>query len=232
MTSKPQAEKSTLKAPLFSSVGKSTGEVELNSEVFGVEPNVGLMHQVVTAQLAGARAGTHKTKKRGEVRGGGAKPWRQKGTGRARAGSSRSPIWRGGGVAHGPEPRDYSQRTPRKMKRLALYSALSSRASESAIKVIDSFDWETPRTKDAVELLEAIGADGKTVLVLRRLDETAGLAFRNLDHVWITEPGHLTTYDVLWASSVVFTTESLKLVNGAGAYDVSKSDFVKDEEEA
>lgn len=221
---------SALKAPLFSVAGKSTGEAELNTEVFGVEPNVGLMHQVVTAQLAGARAGTHKTKKRGEVRGGGAKPWRQKGTGRARAGSLRSPIFRGGGVAHGPTPRDYSQRTPRKMKRLALYSALSTRAGESAIKVIDSFDWDNPRTKDAVELLNALGANGKTLLVLRRLDESAGIAFRNLANVWITEPAHLTTYDVLWASQLIFTSESLKTVNGGGTYDISKSDFVRDEE--
>ena len=219
-----------LKVPVFSVAGKSTGEVELNSDVFGIEPNLGVMHQVVTAQLAGARAGTHKTKNRGEVRGGGAKPWRQKGTGRARAGSLRSPIFRGGGVAHGPEPRDYSQRTPRKMKRLALYSALSTRAAESAITVIDSFDWEQPRTKAAVDLLKTVGAEGKTLLVLRRLDEIAGIAFRNLPHVWITEPGQLTTYDVLWASQLVFTAESLKTVNGGGAYDVSKSDFVKEGE--
>lgn len=224
--------KTALKAPLFSVAGKSAGEAELNAEVFGVEPNLGLMHQVVTAQLAGARAGTHKTKKRGEVRGGGAKPWRQKGTGRARAGSLRSPIFRGGGVAHGPQPRDYSERTPRKMKRAALYSALSTRARESAIKVVDSFDWDRPRTKDAVGLLDAVGTTGKTLLVLRRLDETAGIAFRNLPQVWITEPGHLTTYDVLWASQVIFTKESLKTVNGGGAYDISKSDFVRDEEES
>jgi large subunit ribosomal protein L4 len=118
------------------------------------------------------------------------------------------------------------------MKRLALYSALSTRASESAISVIDSFDWETPRTKTAIELLSAIGAEGKTLLVLRRRDEDASLAFRNLPYVLITEPGHLTTYDVLWAKQVVFTTESLKTVNGAGAYDISKSDFVRDEVDA
>lgn len=229
--SQPATEaKTALKAPLFSGAGKEAGEAALNPEVFGVEPNIGLMHQVVTAQLAGARAGTHKTKKRGEVRGGGAKPWRQKGTGRARAGSLRSPIFRGGGVAHGPTPRDYSQRTPRKMKRLALYSALSTRAAESAIKVIDSFDWDTPRTKDAVELLGALAVEGKTLLVLRKMDETAGTAFRNLPNVLIAEPGQLTTYDVLWASQLVFTTESLRTVNGGGAYDISKSDFVRDEE--
>ncbi|HEX2420300.1 MAG TPA: 50S ribosomal protein L4 [Acidimicrobiia bacterium] len=219
-----------LKAPVFSTSGDATGEIDLNSEVFGIEPNQSLMHQVVTAQLAGARAGTHKTKTRAEVRGGGVKPWRQKGTGRARHGSIRSPIWRGGGVAHGPSPRDYSQRTPKKMKRLALYSALSVRASESAIKVIDSFDWETPRTKEAVGLLAAVEAGGKTLLVLGRNDDTARRAFRNLPQVWITGPDQLSAYDVLWASQVVFTRQSLDVVNGGGVYDISKSDFVRESE--
>jgi large subunit ribosomal protein L4 len=219
-----------LKAPAFSTAGDSTGEVDLNAEVFGIEPNHSLMHQVVTAQLAGARAGTHKTKTRAEVRGGGAKPWRQKGTGRARHGSIRSPIWRGGGVAHGPTPRDYSQRTPKKMKRLALYSALSVRASEAAIKVIDSFDWETPRTKDAVSLLTAVEAGSKALLVLGRNDDTARRAFRNLPQVWITSPDQLSAYDVLWASQVVFTRQTLDVVNGGGVYDISKSDFVRESE--
>ncbi len=219
-----------LKAPSFSGSGDVSGEVELNSEIFGVEPNHALMHQVVTAQLAGARAGTHKTKTRAEVRGGGAKPWRQKGTGRARHGSIRSPIWRGGGVAHGPTPRDYSQRTPKKMKRLALYSALSVRAAESAIRVIDSFDWQNPRTKEAVGLLDAIEAGGKTLLVLGRGDETARRAFRNLPQVWITSPDQLGAYDVLWARQVVFTRQSLDIVNGGGTYDISKSDFVRESE--
>jgi len=219
-----------LKAPAFSTAGDGTGEVDLNPEVFGIEPNHSLMHQVVTAQLAGARAGTHKTKTRAEVRGGGAKPWRQKGTGRARHGSIRSPIWRGGGVAHGPTPRDYSQRTPKKMKRLALYSALSVRASETAIKVIDSFDWETPRTKDAVNLLTAVEAGGKTLLVLGRNDDTARRAFRNLPQVWITSPDQLSAYDVLWARQVVFTRQTLDVVNGGGVYDISKSDFVRESE--
>ncbi|HEY3428017.1 MAG TPA: 50S ribosomal protein L4 [Acidimicrobiia bacterium] len=219
-----------LKAPAFSTAGDGTGEVDLNAEVFGIEPNHSLMHQVVTAQLAGARAGTHKTKTRAEVRGGGAKPWRQKGTGRARHGSIRSPIWRGGGVAHGPTPRDYSQRTPKKMKRLALYSALSVRASESSIKVIDSFDWETPRTKDAVSLLTAVDAGGKTLLVLGRNDDAARRAFRNLPQVWITSPDQLSAYDVLWASQVVFTRQTLEVVNGGGVYDITKSDFVRESE--
>ncbi len=133
--------------------GADAGTVELPDDIFGIEPNVAVMHQVVTAQLAAKRAGTHSTKTRAEVRGGGAKPWRQKGTGRARQGSIRAPQWRGGGVAHGPKPRDYSQRTPKKMVRLALRSALSDRASESKVVVVDDWAIGAPKTKDAVKLL-------------------------------------------------------------------------------
>lgn len=225
----PEAVKTAIKAALFSSDGSSKGEVDLNPEVFGIEPNLTVLHQVVNAQLAAARAGTHKTKTRAEVRGGGRKPWRQKGTGRARQGSIRAPQWRGGGIAHGPEPRDYSQRTPRKMKRLALRSALSARAAEEAIKVIDSFDWSVPRTKDAATLLKALGIDGKALIVLNRMDETAGIAFRNLPQVVISEPAHLTAYDVIWATQVVFTSQTVRAVGGAGAYDISRSDFIKEE---
>jgi large subunit ribosomal protein L4 len=220
---------SDVKAPLYSSDGTSVGEVDLDPDVFGIEPNRHVLHQVITAQLAGARAGTHKTKTRAEVRGGGAKPWRQKGTGRARHGSSRSPIWRGGGVAHGPEPRDYSQRTPKKMKRLALRSALSARASEGSVLVIDSFAWATPRTKDATALLAAIGVTGKILLVVTRADVTPQLSFRNLPQVLIVEPSHVTAYDVLWARQIIFTSQTVRQVAGQAAFEVSKSDFVKEE---
>jgi large subunit ribosomal protein L4 len=224
-----ESKGSKVTAALYGSNGVSSGEVDLNPDVFGIEPNLTVLHQVVNAQLAGARAGTHKVKTRAEVRGGGRKPWRQKGTGRARQGSIRAPHWTGGGVAHGPEPRDYSQRTPRRMRQLALRSALSVRAAEGAVKVIDSFDWTAPRTRDAAELLRAIGADGKALVVLNRIDETAGLAFRNLPQVVLAEPGHLTAYDVVWASQVVFTSTTVNAVGGGGAYDVSKSDFVREE---
>src|SRR4029077_13285647 len=137
--------------------GEDAGTVELPDEIFGIEPNVAVMHQVVTAQLAAKRAGTHSTKTRAEVRGGGAKPWRQKGTGRARQGSIRSPQWRGGGVAHGPHPRDYSQRTPKKMIRLALRGALSDRAAEGKLIVVDDWGVSEPKTKSGVRLLEALG---------------------------------------------------------------------------
>ena len=219
-----------VKASLFSSDGSNLGEITLDPEIFGIEPNLAVLHQVVTAQLAGARAGTHKTKKRSEVRGGGAKPWRQKGTGRARAGSIRAPNWRGGGVAHGPEPRDYSQRTPKKMRRLALLSALSARAAEGAVLVVETFDWTTPRTREAVGLLAAVGVPGKALVVLNSMDEVAGVAFRNLPQVVISEPGHLTAYDVLWARHVIFTGQTVSAVGGGHAYDVSKSDFVREGE--
>ena len=129
--------------------GKDKGSANLPEAIFGVEPNVAVMHQVVTAQLAAARAGTQSTKTRAEVKGGGAKPWRQKGTGRARQGSIRAPHWRGGGVAHGPKPRSYKQKTPKKMVRLALIGALSDRAAESKLLVVSEWGWDTPKTKDA-----------------------------------------------------------------------------------
>ena len=216
-------------APLFAADGTSNGEVTLAPEVFGIEPNMAVLHQVVTAQLAGARAGTHKTKTRAEVAGGGAKPWRQKGTGRARHGSIRSPIWTGGGVAHGPQPRDYSQRTPKKMKKLAIRSALSVRAAEGAIRVLETFNWSEPKTKAAIALLKAIGADGKTLVVVAKTDVTAELSFRNLPQVVVAEPGQVTAYDLVWAQYLVFTSQTVQAVGGQSAYEVSKSDFVKEE---
>src|SRR6266540_7518564 len=134
--------------------GDKAGNVDLDDAIFGVEPNVPVMHQVVTAQLAAARSGTQSTKTRAEVRGGGKKPWRQKGTGRARQGSTRSPQWVGGGVALGPKPRDYRQKTPKKMVQLALRSALSDRANDGKVVVVDAWDFDAPRTKDAVAALD------------------------------------------------------------------------------
>jgi large subunit ribosomal protein L4 len=171
-----------LTAPLYSSAGAEKGTVELNPDIFGLEPNHPVMHQVVVAQLAARRSGTAKVKTRAEVRGGGKKPWRQKGLGRARHGSSRSPIWVGGGVAHGPQQRDYSQRTPKKMKRLALRGALSARASEGAVKVIDQFDWDAPKTKLATALLSEVGINGKALVVLNNSQTMARRSFRNLSN--------------------------------------------------
>ena len=217
-----------VKAPLYKSDGAVSGDIELDPEVFGIEPNLHVLHQVVTAQLAAARSGSANTKTRGEVRGGGRKPWRQKGLGRARHGSIRSPQWVGGGVAHGPKPRDYSQRTPKKMKRLALYSALSARASEGCVKVVEEIDWASPKTKQAGGLLDAIEAGGKTLFVLTRLDGVAGRSFRNLPQVRLVEPGHLTPYDVLWSDQVVFTSHTVGSVGRNSSYEISDSDFVID----
>lgn len=218
-----------IKAPLFGLDGTEKGEVTLDAELFGIEPNVHVIHQVVTAQLAGRRRGTHSTKTRAEVRGGGRKPWRQKGLGRARHGSIRSPQWVGGGVAHGPKPRDYSQRTPKKMKRLALRSALSARASESAIKVIENFAWDAPKTKSAAALLASIGVDGKVLVVLDKSDVNAQLAFRNIPSVRLAEAGHVTTYDVMWAEDLVFSASTVASLSNPAGFEVSDSDFVKEE---
>lgn len=189
--------------------GDDAGTVELDDSVFGLEPNVGVMHQVVTAQLAARRSGSHSTKTRAEVRGGGAKPWRQKGTGRARHGSIRSPQFRGGGVAAGPKPRDYAQRTPKKMKRLALWSALSDRAAQGRVIVVDGWDFATPRTKDALDALAALEVEGRALVVLGEDDRNAWLSFRNLPGVHLLTARELNPYDVLCSDVVIFTAETL-----------------------
>ncbi len=188
--------------------GKKSGSVELDDATFGIEPNVPVMHQVVTAQLAARRSGTQSTKTRAEVAGGGAKPWRQKGTGRARAGSSRSPAWKGGGVALGPKPRSYAQRTPKKMIKLALRSALSDRAAEGKVLVVD-WDIAEPKTKDAIAALAAFGAEGHVLVVITANDEAVWKSLRNLGHVHLIEPGELNAYDVLACDWVIFTEETL-----------------------
>jgi large subunit ribosomal protein L4 len=197
--------------------GKEVGSVDLDDAVFGIEPNVPVMHQVVTAQLAAKRAGTQSTKTRSEVRGGGAKPWKQKGTGRARAGSSRSPIWRGGGVALGPKPRKYDQKTPKKMKRLALASALSDRAAESKVVVVDEWAFDAPSTKAAKAALGALDVQGRALVVLRPDDTNAWLSFRNLPKVHVISDGELNTYDVLVSDVVVFTNASVPTKTATGA---------------
>jgi large subunit ribosomal protein L4 len=196
-------------ATLRSSAGTEVGSVDLDEAMFGIEPNVPVMHQVVTAQLAAKRQGTQSTKTRAEVRGGGAKPWKQKGTGRARAGSSRSPIWRGGGVALGPKPRKYDQKTPKKMKRLALASALSDRAADEKVVVIDDWAFETPSTKAAKSALTALDASGRVLVVLQPDDNNAWLSFRNLPDVHVLSLGELNTYDVLVSDVVIFTKDAL-----------------------
>lgn len=225
-------------ASIYDSVGAARGTVMLDPDFFGIEPNPAVMHQVVVAYLAGIRAGTAKTKTRAEVRGGGRKPWRQKGLGRARHGSSRSPIWVGGGKAHGPNPRSYAQHTPKKMRALALRSALSARASEGAVTVVTEFDWGSPKTKLADALLGAIGADGKALVVLNGSEKIAARSFRNLPRVVLCRAGRMNAYDVLWSDTVVFSRQALEETAGLpveampGPYDVSDDDFVMVERSA
>jgi len=190
--------------------GAATGTVELPDEVFDVQANIPLMHQVVVAQLAAARQGTHKTKTRGEVRGGGKKTYKQKGTGRARQGSTRAPQFTGGGVVHGPVPRNYSQRTPKKMKVAALRGALSDRARSGQLHVVETFvTGEKPSTKAAIAALRKVTQARKVLVVLAHDDELNWLSLRNEPSVHLLEAGQLNTYDVLVADDVVFTREAL-----------------------
>ena len=191
--------------------GKKSGSVELPASIFDVQANLPLMHQVVVAQLAAARQGTHKTKTRAEVSGGGAKPYKQKGTGRARQGSTRAPQFVGGGVVHGPKPRDYSQRTPKKMKVAALRGALSDRARNGRIHVLESLVvGEKPSTKIAVGAIANIAASRRILVVLPRTDEAGWKSLRNIQSVHLIAPDQLNTYDVLVSDDVVFTSAALE----------------------
>jgi large subunit ribosomal protein L4 len=198
--------------------GAATGSVDLPDEVFDVQANIPLMHQVVVAQLAAARQGTHKTKTRGEVRGGGKKPYKQKGTGRARQGSTRAPQFTGGGVVHGPVPRDYSQRTPKKMKLAALRGALSDRARGGQLYVVETFvTGEKPSTKAAIAALRQVTQARKVLVVLANDDELNWLSLRNEPSVHLIDAGQLNTYDVLDADDVVFTRDALDEFMGVKA---------------
>jgi large subunit ribosomal protein L4 len=190
--------------------GAKAGSVELPDAIFDVQANIPLMHQVVVAQLAAARQGTAKVKTRGEVAGGGRKPYKQKGTGRARQGSIRAPQFVGGGVVHGPVPRDYSQRTPKKMKAAALRGALSDRARDGRLHVVEAFiSGEKPSTKAAVATLRKATESTKVLVVLSSLDELNWISLRNEPTVHLIEAGQLNTYDVLVADEVVFTKAAL-----------------------
>ena len=210
---------------ILSPAGDTTGTVELPAEIFDAKVSIPLIHQVVVAQLAAARQGTHKVKTRGEVRGGGKKPYRQKGTGRARQGSTRAPQFAGGGVVHGPVPRDYSQRTPKKMIRAALRGALTDRARHSRIHVVTGIiEGETPSTKAAKTLLGKISERKHVLLVVERADEAGWLSLRNLPQVHILEAGQLNTYDVLVSDDVVFTKAAFDRFTGNGAAETEGSD--------
>ena len=190
--------------------GKKDGSLELPAALFDVEPNIALMHQVVNAQLAAKRQGTHSTKTRGEVRGGGRKPYRQKGTGRARQGSTRAPQFTGGGTVHGPKPRDYSQRTPKKMIAAALRGALSDRARNERIHAVTELvEGQAPSTKSAKAFLGTLTGNKKVLVVIGRADEVGAKSVRNLPGVHVIAPDQLNTYDVLNADDVVFSVEAL-----------------------
>src|SRR5690625_1241737 len=195
---------------VLDSTGAKTGTVELPAEIFDVQANVPLIHQVVVAQRAAARQGTHATKSRGAVRGGGRKPWRQKGTGRARQGSIRAPQFTGGGIVHGPTPRDYSQRTPKKMKVAALRGALSDRARGGRVHVVSGLiDGDTPSTKTALNTLRAMIGDRSALVVTSREDVVTVRSLRNVPSVHLLWADQLNTYDVLTHDDVVFTTDAL-----------------------
>jgi len=210
----------TLKIDVKTPDGKKDGSVELPAELFDVEPNIALMHQVVVAQLAAARQGTHSTKTRGEVSGGGRKPYRQKGTGRARQGSTRAPQYTGGGTVHGPKPRDYSQRTPKKMIAAALRSALSDRARNERIHAITELvSGQNPSTKSAKSFLASLTENKKVLVVIGRADEVSAKSVRNLPGVHVISPDQLNTYDVLNADDLVFSVEALNAYISANSKD-------------
>ncbi|HZD66910.1 MAG TPA: 50S ribosomal protein L4 [Acidimicrobiales bacterium] len=215
-----------IEAPRHAGTGERLGSVELDPAIFGITPNVAVMHQVVTAQLAAARAGTHNTRTRAEVRGGGAKPYRQKGTGRSRQGSIRAPQWVGGGKALGPKPRSYRQRTPKKMVALALRSALSDRAAMGRVAVVASFDFPVPRTKDALATLAGVGTTGRVVVVVAPGDTVARRSFANLPEVQVLTGTQLNAYDILRSDWVLFTDATLP--RGGGAPDRAGEDTAEE----
>jgi large subunit ribosomal protein L4 len=202
--------------------GKKSGSVELPAELFDVEPNIALMHQVVNAQLASKRQGTHATKTRAMVSGGGRKPYRQKGTGRARQGSTRAPQFKGGGTVHGPQPRDYSQRTPKKMIAAALRGALSDRARNDRIHAVTELvSGQTPSTKGAKTFLGTLTERRRVLVVIGRADEVGAKSVRNLPGVHVISPDQLNTYDVLKADDVVFSVEALDAYISSNTHGVN-----------
>jgi large subunit ribosomal protein L4 len=189
--------------------GGTSGTVTLDETIFGIEPNMAVLHQVVTAQLAAKRSGSANTKTRAEVRGGGAKPYAQKGTGRARQGSIRAPQFTGGGIVHGPKPRSFRKKVNKKMNRLALCSALSDRAQSDRVVVVDQWQFETPKTKDALAALKNLELNGKIMMVVAEADEKTIRSFRNLPTVQLVRAPELNAYDVLCSDWLVFTSETL-----------------------
>jgi len=197
---------------VFNMAGEVVGQMDLDDYVFGIQPNVAVLHQAVVCQLANARRGTADTQTRGEVDASGAKLWRQKGTGRARQGSRRAPHWRGGGVVFGPHPRSYEQRLPRKMRRLALRSALSSKVAEQRLMVVDRLELSQPRTKEMIALLKGLGIEGKAMIVLPERDDTIIRAGANLPDLLTEVPSTMNLLDLLSRDRVVMTVDAVKAI--------------------
>ncbi|MEJ9280848.1 MULTISPECIES: 50S ribosomal protein L4 [Ureibacillus] len=200
------------KVTVLSQTGASVGEIELNDEIFGIEPNEAVLFDAVIAQRASLRQGTHKVKNRSEVSGGGRKPWRQKGTGRARQGSIRSPQWRGGGTVFGPQPRSYSYKLPKKVRRLALKSALSAKVNEQNFLVLDALKLDAPKTKDFKEILGNLKIDSKALFVTAELDENVALSARNIPGVTVLTASGINVLDLLGHDKVVFTKAAVEKV--------------------
>lgn len=200
---------------LFKQDGTQNGDVELNADIFGIEPNNDVVFEAVVMQRASMRQGTHAVKNRSAVRGGGRKPWRQKGTGRARQGSIRSPQWRGGGIVFGPTPRSYAYSIPKKMRRLALKSVLSQKVLDESFVVVDEFKFETPKTKDFAKSLSNLNVEKKALLVLEEDNESAVLAARNLSNVKIVEPSGINVLDIMNSDKLVITQKALSQVEEA-----------------
>lgn len=202
-----------MRVPVRNMVGETVDEIDLRDDVFGVEPNVAVMHQALVRQMANARLGTHKTKRRSEVRGGGAKPWRQKGTGRARQGSIRAPQWKGGGIVFGPQPRSYAQKMNRKMRRLALRSALSVKAAESQVLVMDALEMAEPKTKAMAEMLARLNIDASVLILLPEANANVERSARNLDFVKTLRANCLSVRDVLGYDYIVMPREAVDMIH-------------------
>ena len=202
-----------MRVPVRNMVGETVDEINLRDDVFGIEPNTAVMHQALLRQMANARLGTHKTKTRSEVRGGGTKPWRQKGTGRARQGSSRAPQWKGGGTVFGPQPHGYDQKMNRKMRRLALRSALSAKAAESQILVMDALDMAAPKTKTMAELLARLNIDSSVLILLPAANDNVEKSAANLGTVKTSRANCLSVRDLLGYDFVVMPRESVEMIH-------------------
>lgn len=203
-----------MQVPVYNIQGEQISEAELRDDIFAVPVNKALMHQALLRQMANARLGTHKTKARGEVRGGGRKPWRQKGTGRARQGSIRAPHWRGGGAVFGPTPRSYEQKMPRKMRRQALRSALSVKASEAQVRVLDVLEMQEPKSKDVLSILQNLGVDSSTLILLPQRDEVILRSVRNLPEVRTLVAQYLNVRDLLKYEYILMPLASLEVIEG------------------